>query len=70
MDKKKLLDIFGIILLLIGFFFAFLPHAFHAKAGFEEESHLRHVVYGIALVIAALAVLVWNNKALKFPKSK
>lgn len=68
MDKKKLVDIFGTVLLLIGFFFAFLPHAFHAKAGFGEESHLKHVIYGITSVIAALAVLVWNNKALKFMK--
>ena len=63
--KSKLLDIIGAILLFIGMFLAFLPHAFHAKAGLDEgTSHLKHVITGIVLVLLGLGILIWNNKAL------
>ena len=66
---NKTVDIVGTILLLIGFSLAFLPHAFHTKLGLSEQtSHLKHVIYGIILVIIALAILIYNNKALKFQK--
>ena len=68
MEHKKILDIVGTILLFIGFFFAFLPHAFHAKVGFSEQSHLKHVIFGITAVVIALAILIYNNKALKWMK--
>ena len=66
--NKKILDVAGTILLFIGFFFAFLPHAFHEKAGFSEQSHLQHVIYGMIAVVVALAILIYNNKALKWLK--
>ena len=62
---KKLIDIAGTILLFMGFSLAFLPHAFHARIGLSEQTHIKHVITGIAIVIAALAILVYNNKALK-----
>ena len=66
MKQHKIIDIIGTILLLIGFILAFLPHAFHASIGLDDSvSHTRHVITGIALVILALAVLIYNNKALK-----
>ncbi len=67
-NHNKLIDIVGTILLLMGFFFAFLPHAFHSKAGFSESSHLMHAVYGMILVVIALGILIWNNKVLKWMK--
>ena len=63
--NKKIFDVIGIILLFIGFFFAFLPHALHAKAGLEETSHLKHVISGMFLVIIALCILIYNNRSLK-----
>ena len=69
MKAKRLVDIIGIAILFIGFFLAFLPHAVHIAAGLNEEtSHLKHVIIGIVLVIIALAVLIYNNKALKIIK--
>ena len=68
MKHSKLIDVMGTILLFIGFFLAFLPHAFHQKAGFNESSHLKHVVYGMITVVISLGILVYNNKALKFQK--
>ena len=66
MKQKRLFDIIGTILLFIGFFLAFLPHALHVKAGLDEgTSHLNHVISGMAIVIIALGILVYNNKALK-----
>jgi len=63
--NKKLIDVIATILLFIGMSLAFLPHAFHAKVGFNESSHLKHVISGMVLVVAALAVLVHSNNALK-----
>ena len=68
MKHNKLFDFIGTLMLLTGFFFAFLPHALHAKAGFSESPHINHVIYGMILVVAALAILVYNNKALKWMK--
>lgn len=70
MDKKKLLDIGSTIVLLIGMFYAFLPHAFHAKAGLVEDSHMKHVITGFALIVASLGVLIYNNNALDMKKFK
>ena len=54
------------IFLFIGFFLAFLPHAVHTAVGLgDETSHLKHVIYGMIIVICSLAILIYNNKALK-----
>ena len=63
----KSLDILGTILLLTGFLLAFLPHAAHISIGLSDESsHASHIISGIALVIAGLAILAYNNDALKW----
>ena len=63
--KSKILDIVGTILLVIGFFFAFLPHATHIAAGLDNEaSHTEHIATGITLIVIALIILVYNNDAL------
>ena len=68
MKHKKLLDVLAIIMLAIGFFLAFLPHAFHTRLGLSEQtSHIKHVIYGIATIIVALAILIYNNDALSNP---
>ena len=69
MQHSKIVDIIGTILLVIGFFLAFLPHAVHIAVGLNDEtSHVKHVVTGMILVVVALAILIYNNKALKIPK--
>ena len=69
MHHSKIVDVIGTVLLLIGMLIAFSSHAFHARIGLSEEtSHIKHVVYGMILVIIALAILIYNNKALKFQK--
>ena len=69
MCKKKIFDVIGTIMLFIGFFLAFLPHAVHVSAGLEDgTSHLNHVIIGIILVIIALVILIYNNNALKIGK--
>ncbi|MBS3101366.1 hypothetical protein J4204_04475 [Candidatus Woesearchaeota archaeon] len=65
MKAKEFLDVSGTTLLFIGFFLAFLPHVFHARIGLSEQTHLKHVITGITLALIALAILIWNNKALK-----
>ncbi|MBI2658258.1 hypothetical protein HYX08_06215 [Candidatus Woesearchaeota archaeon] len=68
--NNKLIDIAGTIILAIGAFFAFLPHAFHAKAGLVEDTHITHVVSGVLLIVLGLGILVYNNKALKILNRK
>ena len=69
MRHNKIIDVLGTVLLVIGFFLAFLPHAVHIAVSLDDEtSHVKHVVKGMILVITALAVLVYNNKAFKFRK--
>jgi len=65
MKHKKILDVLGTVLLFIGMSLAFLPHAFHARIGLSEQTHLKHVITGIILVLIALGILVYNNNALK-----
>ena len=66
MKLKKPIDIAGTIILAIGAFFAFLPHAFHARTGLVEDSHIKHVVYGTFLIVFGLGILIYSNRA--FPK--
>ena len=63
---NKVIDIIGTILLLIGFFLAFLPHAVHLAVGLDNgTAHTKHVVYGMVLVVIALGILIYNNNALR-----
>ena len=67
MNKQKVLDVFGTLILIVGFFLAFLPHAAHVAIGLgNETSHLKHVIYGMTLVVIALSILIYNNKAQNF----
>ena len=69
MSYKKAVDAVGTALLIIGFFLAFLPHAVHVTVGLDDEtSHLRHVITGMILVVIALGILIYNNKALKIKR--
>lgn len=71
MKHNKLLDFIGTLMLLTGFFLAFLPHAVHIAVGLDNEtSHLKHVVYGIMLVVIALIILVYNNDAFKWSRKE
>lgn len=66
MKQHKIIDIIGTILLFIGFILAFLPHAFHSRIGLDDSvAHIKHVITGIILVVLALAILVYNNRALR-----
>ncbi len=47
----------GVILLLAGWLFAFLPHAEHGRVGFTEQSHEAHVALGVFLVVCGVLVL-------------
>lgn len=68
---KRLLDIIGIILLFLGMSLAFLPHALHTRAGLDSEtSHLNHIISGLILLVIGLAILIYNNKALKIWNDK
>ena len=66
--NRKIIDAIGVVLLFIGMFLAFLPHVFHQKVGFVEESHTTHVVYGMILVVVALFILIYSNKLNKKKK--
>lgn len=63
--NNRLIDIAGTIILATGAFLAFLPHAFHAKAGFVEDTHITHVISGVLLIVLGLGVLIYGNKAKK-----
>ena len=66
MKRHKIIDVIGTIFLFIGFILAFLPHAFHASIGLDGSvSHAKHVITGMALVILALAALIYNSRALR-----
>lgn len=66
MKHNKFVDILSTIILFAGMFLAFLPHALHLKTGLNEStSHVKHVIYGLFLVVIGLGILVYNNKALK-----
>jgi len=62
---KKILDATGTILLFTGMLLAFLPHAFHAKAGLGGQAHLTHIITGMIFAVIALVILVYSNNALK-----
>ena len=69
MKYKKLVDVAGTLVLLIGMLVAFSSHAFHSKIGLgEDDSHITHVIYGMIIAVVGLGILVYNNKALRFQK--
>ena len=69
MRHSKIIDVLGTVLLVIGFILAFLPHAVHISIGLDEKApHVKHVIVGMIIVIIALAILVYNNKAFKLRK--
>ena len=71
MHNNKIVDVIGTLLLIIGMFLAFLPHAFHVKAGLDEgTSHLKHVVTGLILIVVGLGFLIYNNESLKIGNRK
>ncbi len=69
MDRKRVIDIIGTVLLFAGFFLAFLPHAAHISVGLQED-HLQHVIKGSVLVFFSLGGLIYNNNALNKKKVK
>lgn len=59
--NNRFIDIAGTAILAIGAFLAFLPHAFHAKAGLVEDTHITHVISGVALIVLGLGILVYGT---------
>ena len=57
---KTLNLIIGIILLLIGAFYALMPHTIHISSGIDFGlTHTTHIVIGIiALIIGAIVLLI------------
>ena len=67
--KYKILDVVGTVLLAVGFFFTFIPHAIHVAVGLDAgTSHLKHMIFGMITVVIGLGILVYNNNALKIWK--
>ena len=61
MKEGKL--ILGIILLIIGAFYALIPHSVHIASGIGFGlSHLYHVIIGIVLLVIGLLVLLMGRK--------
>jgi len=61
MKKGKL--ILGIILLVIGAFYALMPHTLHIASGIDFGlSHGVHVVIGIILLVIGAIVLIMGRK--------
>ena len=58
----KIAEIIGTMILFSGALFVFLPHAFHSKLAFQDESHYFHVILGIALMFIGLVILLANQK--------
>ena len=66
MNKKRLAELIGTVLLFLGMFYAFLPHAFHGQVSLASDAaHYSHVTYGMIGVIIGLGILVYSNKGLK-----
>lgn len=55
--------ILGIVLLIIGGFYALLPHTVHLSTGLDFGlSHLYHVIIGIVLLVIGIVVLIMGKK--------
>ena len=57
---------FGALLLFLGLLWTFLPHAAHGlilhEVEAESESHLTHMIQGMGVAIAGLAVMFMANR--------
>lgn len=61
MKKGKL--ILGIILLIIGAFYALMPHSLHVSSGISFGlSHLYHVIIGVIVLIIGIIVLITGRR--------
>lgn len=55
--------IIGIILLLIGVFYALMPHTIHISSGIDFGlTHTTHIILGIIVLIAGAVVLLIGRK--------
>lgn len=60
MKKGKL--IIGIVLLIIGAFYALMPHSVHISSGLDFGlSHVIHILFGTVLIVVGI-VLLWITK--------
>lgn len=63
METKKFFFGLGTVILFIGFFYAFLPHAVHNAVGLGKETqHTKHVVFGAIMILVGLVLLILNEK--------
>ena len=57
---------FGALLLFLGLLWTFLPHAAHEvlvqELEKEGESHITHMLQGIGIALAGLALMVMANR--------
>lgn len=55
--------ILGIILLIIGAFYAFIPHSMHIASGIGFGlSHTVHVIIGVIALVIGVLVLIIRRK--------
>jgi hypothetical protein len=60
MGKGKL--VLGIIVLLVGLFYAVLPHTTHVSSGIDFGlDHTSHIVLGVILIIVGI-VIIWKGR--------
>jgi len=56
---KTVNSIIGIILLVIGAFYALMPHSMHISSGIDLGlSHSTHVIIGIVLLVIGIVLLI------------
>ncbi|MBI4154834.1 hypothetical protein HY498_01975 [Candidatus Woesearchaeota archaeon] len=61
---KQIVYWFGIFLLFIGFLIAFLAHGHELTLEPVNELHqLKHIIFGIGIVIFSLFILIKNQNA-------
>ncbi len=60
MPKK----VIGVVLLLVGAFFAFLPHSVHVSVGASYVEHMYHVAGGIVALIVGAVLLKSSMKSM------
>lgn len=62
---KRIPFIIGAALLLSGWLYALLPHAYHGElsaGGIENEDHFVHSLFGISAALGGLAILVFDAR--------
>ena len=72
MKQARIFYLVGAILLFIGLFWLFLPHAYHEQITEEHEtSHITHMIEGIIItLIATLILILADNNLEKYKNSK